>query len=287
MKPTTRRSFLMTGSAAAALAQQQAAPLTAGAVVERIQKNVGVPWRTPTVDTFKAGSPDTIVRGIATTMMATFDVIRRAAAAGKNFIITHEPTFYSHEDDAAPLAQDAMYQSKAEFLQQNGMAVWRFHDHWHAHRPDGIAAGMAQELDWVRYADPERPRFFHFDARKLSDLALELQRKLKIRAIRVVGDPALPVRTVAANWGYTNQMSGIRMLSRPDVDVLIAGEAREWEVVEYADDLIASGKPKGLILLGHVVSEQAGMKYCAAWLKTFIPEAPVEFIPAREPFWTL
>jgi hypothetical protein len=41
-----------------------------------------------------------------------------------------------------------------------------------------------------------------------------------------------------------------------------------------------------LIVLGHVVSEQAGMKYCAEWLKSFIPEVPIEFIPAAEPFWS-
>ena len=66
---------------------------------------------------------------------------------------------------------------------------------------------------------------------------------------------------------------------------LIAGETREWELVEYAQDCISSGNKKALLLLGHVVSEQAGMKYCAEWLRPFIPEVPVQFIPAREPFW--
>ena len=45
--------------------------LTARQVIERIQKNVGVAWRSQTVDTFKAGDPDTPVTGIAVTMMAT------------------------------------------------------------------------------------------------------------------------------------------------------------------------------------------------------------------------
>src|SRR5216683_2977586 len=70
--------------------------ITARQVIERIQKHVGVPWTQPTVDTFKAGDPDTQVKGIAVTMMATLDVLERAAAAGQNLIITHEPTFYNH-----------------------------------------------------------------------------------------------------------------------------------------------------------------------------------------------
>jgi len=50
-------------------------------------------------------------------------------------------------------------------------------------------------------------------------------------------------------------------------------------------DAIASGQKKALIILGHLVSEQAGMKYCAEWLKAFIPEVPTEFIGSAEPYW--
>src|SRR5438105_5029648 len=76
---------------------------TARNIIERIQKNVGVPWRSETVDTFKAGDPETRITGIAVTMMATLDVLERAAASGKNLIITHEPTFYNHLDNTGDL----------------------------------------------------------------------------------------------------------------------------------------------------------------------------------------
>src|ERR1700754_2052886 len=102
--PMVRREFLLLSGAA--LLRAQGTELTARQVIERIQKNVGVPWRTETVDTIKAGSPDTPVKGIATTVMATFDVLQRAAKAGKNFIVTHEPTFYSHEDKVDQLVND-------------------------------------------------------------------------------------------------------------------------------------------------------------------------------------
>jgi putative NIF3 family GTP cyclohydrolase 1 type 2 len=114
-----------------------------------------------------------------------------------------------------------------------------------------------------------------------------MQSKLKARAMRVVGDPALPVSRVAASWGYFTGEPAFRTLARPEVDVLVVGETREWELVEYAQDVIASGKKKALILLGHVVSEQPGMKYCAQWLKSFVTEVPVEFIEAPEPYWPM
>ena len=103
--------------------------------------------------------------------------------------------------------------------------------------------------------------------------------------MRVVGDPQLAVQRVIASWGYVSRMPGIPQFSQPDVEVFIAGETREWELVEYAQDSISMGNKKALILLGHVGSEQGGMSYCAQWLKTFISEAPIEFVAAREPFW--
>ena len=82
--------------------------MTAEEIVTRIQEKLleqGIAWRAQTVDTFKAGSPATDVKGIATTGMATFDVLRRVAAAGKNFVITHEPTFYNDKDIITGLAE--------------------------------------------------------------------------------------------------------------------------------------------------------------------------------------
>ncbi|HVW86991.1 MAG TPA: Nif3-like dinuclear metal center hexameric protein, partial [Bryobacteraceae bacterium] len=250
-----RRTFLLTSSALAAAAQTPS-PLTAKEVIERIKKNVGVPWREQTVDTIKTGSPDTPVKGIATTMMATLDVVERAAAAGKNFVITHEPTFYSHEDKTEALKEDPTYQYKQDFLNKHDMVVFRFHDHWHARRPDGIATGMAEALGWTKNVDPQNPRRFLFNGVTLADLSKQIQDKLKIRSVRVVGDPHLQVHTVAGNWGYAGSL---RPFARPDLDVLVIGEAREWELVEYAADTITAGKKKGLIVLGHIPSEQAGM----------------------------
>jgi putative NIF3 family GTP cyclohydrolase 1 type 2 len=284
----SRRAFLLAsmGLAAARIARPQAAQtLTAGQVIERIKANVGIPWRVQTVDNIIAGAVETPVKGIATTMMATLDVVQRAAASGKNMVITHEPTFYSHQDQTEQLLQDPTYQFKLDFLNKNNMVVFHFHDHWHGRRPDGIATGMIRELGWEKNADPQNPRMFTFPGAPLARFAKEMETKLKIRTMRVVGDPELQVRRVIASWGYVSQTPGIPFFAQPDVDVLVVGETREWELVEYAQDTIASGKKKGLIVLGHVVSEQAGMKYCAEWLKEFIKEVPIEFIAAAEPFW--
>ncbi|HXG32243.1 MAG TPA: Nif3-like dinuclear metal center hexameric protein [Bryobacteraceae bacterium] len=282
----SRRSLISAAAArAAARTPASQAVLTAADIVERIKSHVGIPWMEKTVDRIVAGEAETPVRGIATTMMATLEVIQRAAAAGRNMVITHESTFFSHEDRVDQLAGDETYRYKLDFIRRQSIVVFHFHDHWHRRKPDGIAVGMARELGWERYADPQDPRLFLFPEVPLARLARDMARRMNVRTLRVVGDPKLPVRRAIASWGYVSQFPGIPLAARPDVDVLLVGETREWELVEYVQDMIAAGKKKGLIVIGHVVSEQAGMKYCAEWLRGFIREVPVDFIPAPEPFW--
>lgn len=109
------RIILLSLAIGTSLFGQAGGALTARQVIERIQAHVGVPWHKETVDTFKAGDPETRVTGIATTMMATYDVLVRSAAAGKNLIITHEPTFYSHLDhtDAFDKEHDPVWAVKS------------------------------------------------------------------------------------------------------------------------------------------------------------------------------
>ncbi|MCY3020943.1 MAG: Nif3-like dinuclear metal center hexameric protein, partial [Planctomycetota bacterium] len=93
-------------------AKAGAARPTARQLVERIKQNVHCPWSDTTVDTFKAGNPDSEVTGVATTFMASLDVLRRAAASGRNFVITHEPTFYNHLDKTAAMEDDKVLAEK-------------------------------------------------------------------------------------------------------------------------------------------------------------------------------
>jgi putative NIF3 family GTP cyclohydrolase 1 type 2 len=71
----------------------------------------------------------------------------------------------------------------------------------------------------------------------------------------------------------------------PSIDVSIAGEnAESGGNVEYVLDAQALGQPKAAILLGHMMSEDWGMREAAEWLRTFITDVSIEWIPAGEPF---
>jgi hypothetical protein len=75
------------------------------------------------------------------------------------------------------------------------------------------------------------------------------------------------------------------VLKEPGIDVVVCGEPVEWEAHPYFEDWITAGKGKGMIILGHEVSEEPGAGAVAAWMKTFISEVPVEWVSAGEPFW--
>jgi putative NIF3 family GTP cyclohydrolase 1 type 2 len=256
--------------------------VTAEAIVARIQEQLarqGITWREGGRDTFKAGKPDTLVRGIATSGMSTFDVLRRAASAGKNLVITHEPTFYNDRDVTTTLQSDPVYLAKQRFIAEHHLAVWRFHDHAHALRPDPLVAGSARALGWTQYASPDDPRVYVLPPTTLAELATAVARRLNDRAIRIVGDPGMKVSRVVLGPGY-----GIPALTS-SVDVSIGGEISEsGSNTEYALDAAAAGQPKGMIMLGHMMSEDHGMQEVAEWLRTFLSDVPIAFIPAREPF---
>lgn len=290
----TRRDFTRTAgmaiaaaSALPAFAQSTAVPLTAGEVIARIKKNVGVPWFPKTVDNLLTGTPETPVTGIASTMMATLDVVERCAAKNLNMIVSHETPFYMHQDQTDDIKDDATLNYKLDFCKKHNIAIFHFHDHWHFRKPvDGIAQGMVNQLGWQKnVTDAANPKKLLFDGLPLAKFTAEMAATLNAKTIRVLGDPALPVRRVETSWGYISREGGIKMFADPNVDVLIGGETREWELVEYCQDSISSGNKKALIIVGHVLSEQGGMILCADWLKGFVTEVPVELVAAQEPFW--
>jgi putative NIF3 family GTP cyclohydrolase 1 type 2 len=264
---------------------QSKAP-TAREVVKAIQEHVGVAWQKETVDTFKAGNPDTPVTGIAVTMMATMDVLERAAANHENFVITHEPTFYNHLDVPEGMAEsDPVWAEKRAFIEKHNMVVWRFHDHWHMRKPDGILEGMVHELGWEKYQRKDFPYGFTLPETTVQKLAAETGTKLGSSVLRVVGNPDMKVTKIALSPGSAGFERETQALERDDVEVLLVGETREWETVEYAADAVTEGKRKALIVIGHIPSEQAGMEECTEWLKGFVTGMKIEFVPSKQPFW--
>ena len=315
MNQISRREFVSltaTGIAGTPLAWTQhpaGAPITAHQIVDRIRKGAGVEWKTETVDTFKAGDPSTAARGIVTTAMATMDVLERAVKAGANVVITCEPTFYGRADTPTPPARrggpgaggrggpggrgaaglstpaaDPVFSAKDGFIKRHGLVVFRFSEHWRLRKPDPLAGGLTEALGWSKFRSAGDPAHAAIPEMRLDALASHIKTALNARGgMRVIGEPGTRVRRIGVLPGSTPLQASLNML--PAVDAIVAGEVREWESVEYVRDAVAAGGKKGLILLGRIVSEEPGMRVCAQWLQTIVPELATTWVPVGDPYW--
>jgi putative NIF3 family GTP cyclohydrolase 1 type 2 len=255
-------------------------------IVNRIKKQVTCPWSDQTVDTFKAGNPQTELNGIAVCMFADMRVLKEAVEKNCNLIVTHEPVFYNHLDQTESFQNDPVFLGKKEFIEKNRLVIFRFHDHIHMTEPDGISFGMIRKLGLNNYAENGSQTFFRIPEKTLESYANELKQKFEMESIRVIGNPEMKFTKLAFMAGAPGGQRHIQMLRNEVVEVLIAGEAPEWETYLYANDAVNQGKNKAVIFLGHIKSEEAGMAYCAEWLRGFVTEVPVHFIKNRPNFKT-
>jgi len=264
----------------------QASSPTAQNIINRIiaRVNENCEWDEKTRDVFIAGDPSTQVTGVAVCLMTTQKVLEEAAAADCNLVITHEPTFYSGSDDGAGLEEDPVLKAKREFIKQQGLVIWRFHDHAHKHTPDLLVEGMIDGLGLRKQLVSKSPPLFLVKETSVKDFASLLKKRLGANSIDIVGDPDMRLRKVGLAVGAPFSLTQMKLLQRDDVEVLIAGETREWETVPYVRDAVTQGRHKAMILLGHVNSEEAGMRHVYEWLKPELKDVPSKYIPTEDPF---
>jgi putative NIF3 family GTP cyclohydrolase 1 type 2 len=293
----SRRRFALIAGAGGVtqLAAAAAEPLSAEAVIHRIQTELGGEWPPMGADGVKAGEPSTVVKGIATTGMATLDVLKQAAKANANLILTYEPTFYGRGDgrSAAPAGargpggvspDDPVLKAKREFIEKNGLVVFRLRDHWQARKENDMVTGLANALGWSKHRVKIDDALYDIPPATAQETVDLIRGKLNLRAgLRVVGDRQATVRRVLLHPGA---MTPAIMWQRySTVDMVVAGEVREWENTFYAADIFTAGEKRALVTVGRVVSEDPGMRACAEWLKTVVKEVPATWIGAGDPYW--
>jgi putative NIF3 family GTP cyclohydrolase 1 type 2 len=242
----------------------------------------GAPFK-PTVDTLKSGSADQQVTGIVTTMFTTINVIKEAAKQNANFIIAHEPTFYNHTDDVKWFSPNEVVKQKQDLLQQHQIAVWRFHDHWHAYRPDGIGHGVLKNAGWLSYYQPGK-MLINIPKVSLRDLITHVKSSLGISHMRVIGDLSQSCELIGLIPGAAGGQMQMSLVEKERPDVLIVGEVHEWETAEYIRDARLLGSKTALIILGHSVSEEPGMEWLVEWLQPKVPGLTITHIASGDPF---
>ena len=185
---------------------------------------------------------------------------------------------------AAPPPPDPVYAGKNAFIEKHQLVVFRLTQHWNQRKPDPRAQGLAAAMGWAKYKTGDDALRYEVPGITLEALASQLKKTLGTRGgIRAIGDRTMTVRKIGLLPGYTMIQASIAMM--PGVDVIVTGEVQEWESATYAQDVAFAGLKKGFISIGRVVNEAPGMQVCADWLKTIVPEVPVRFISAGDPYW--
>jgi putative NIF3 family GTP cyclohydrolase 1 type 2 len=288
--PISRRRFVQWMSTAVAAATTAGTRsyaeenITALQVVERIQAKLatqGVAWRSSHFDGYHLGDPNARVTGIATTFQPSLDVLQRAVAQQKNFVICHESTFWDGFDPIQVMTTDPVHEAKIQFAKEHRMVVWRIHDHWHRIKPDPIFMGLARKLDWIPYYDASTwPGHYTIPETPLEQVARHIQTRLNTSNVVVVGDRTLPVKTI----GDCAHILSSVLPTLHTYDVALVGETPEHDSFEYVRDAVALGEKKALVMISHEALEEWGMEDFAAWLRPIVPELPVSWVGTGDPF---
>jgi putative NIF3 family GTP cyclohydrolase 1 type 2 len=269
--------------------------LTAQQIGDRIRARVTSSWNATAGDGLQAGHPETPVTGIVTAWTPSIDVLRRAVAAHANFVVTRECPFWSREAEVrgysgasqtatrAGMAHDPTFVFKQRYIDEQRLVIWRLASNWDARVATRPVGALARALSWEAFAREPAGRYV-VPKTTVAALAADIQRRLLVHGQRVVGAPDASVSRIALSRGFLLVPDVQKTLHAGDVDLFVAGEPVEWEAFPYVADLMAAGRVKGMILLGNAVSEEPELGDVATWLKTLVPELPVQFMPAGEPF---
>src|SRR5690606_21370670 len=128
------------------------------------------------------------------------------------------------------------------------------------------------------------PELLTLPQTRLSGIIRHLKERLGIEQVRYIGDLNETCRRIALMPGAVGGRAHIELLKRDKPDVLICGEAPEWETVEYIRDARALGLRRSLVVLGHVQSEEPGMEWLVQWLQPKIPGVRITHISSHSPF---
>jgi putative NIF3 family GTP cyclohydrolase 1 type 2 len=258
-------------------------------VVDEIIRECKTPPFEKTCDLLIAGDWSNEVTGIVTTFMATVDVIKDTISKGANLIITHEPTYFTGLDQTEWLAGDEVYILKQKLINDNKINIWRFHDHIHMKRPDGIYVGLNKELGWDQYSVPGKPHCYVLPATTVEELSAFLKEKLNVKVVQIVGKKDTTIERIGflvggGSLGLGSEQMPMELMRNENLDVIVCGEILEWTLCAYVRDASQLGLNKALIILGHNRTEEVGMKYLPEWLATLLPGIPMWFLEAGEPF---
>lgn len=240
-----------------------------------------LPKKSETVDQLLYGNRNQPVEKVAVAFMPSIETIKQAKRIGADLLICHESPYYNHQNPQQHESSVVMKQ-KIKWLKEQGLAIYRNHDSVHRQQPDLITKGLVKELGWEKYridTDPIQTSI-QIPETSFEAILLHIKEKLNLKQVKYVGNLTNQIRNISLSVGYRG--SGEHTIPQLEKnELVIYGEGPEWETPEYVKDALALGMNKNIIILGHMQSEEPGMKLLAGELAKRFPEVKAEFIAAN------
>ena len=256
-----------------------------------LAREVPNPFPDDKVDGIMAGDPEAKVRGVAVSWLPSLELLQKCVERDLNFIIVHEPLFYWHPYyypagteirfpavDLEEKMQTPPAQAKLDLIRKHDLVVYRLHDGWDQFPHHGIGYALARTLGWSDKRVDEKEYIYQLPPVALSELAIDIGKKLHKEGLRLIGDPQRMVRKVTLDWGSPGPIDIILKALRHGCDAAITGEVLDWRDVEFARDAGVAW-----ILMGHQASETPGMESFYAWFKPQYPTLPGAYVSVKDP----
>ena len=261
----------------------------------RLRKALDVPDTDAQFEGLCAGDADAELHGMVVSFAPSLNVLRKAAASSRNLILSDAHPFYLYDivwstvaSKPEPVLASPIAAVKRKLIEENKLAVVRLRTAWESKMPRVGPEALAAHLGWTHEAANSAAADFvvcSIPRTTLDALTEAIRNRAQLQGLRVVGTSNQPIARIAVANGMVSPAKIGRMLADPAVDAIVAGEVIEWEGGPYMEDVIASGRAAGLILIGYAASQEPLTPRVASWARSVLPNLPIDSMHDSDPIW--
>jgi putative NIF3 family GTP cyclohydrolase 1 type 2 len=242
-----------------------------------------------TTDGFKTGNPEREVHIIAVAWKPSWEALKEAYNRGAELFIAHESICAKAVNKSRGSEIEFALESekpKFDWLQKNGMVVYRCHDFWDSFPEHGIRWAWQRGLDLGNkiITDDYPLLVTQIDPIPLADLANHILKKVKLlgqNGILVTGDMGKKISTIATGTGVTGNPEKMFQLGAD------AGILTDDYYTHVRMGILAHELNFPTIIVNHGVSEEWGIKNLASYIMKMFPDQKVFHIPQYCPYFTM
>lgn len=239
-------------------------------------------WINPecTVDKIILGDPNKEIHRVLVTWISSFHAIRTAVEQHFDMIITHEPTFWNHNNEQEEMDKGELGLAKKKYILESGLVILRCHDVWDKMPEIGIPWAWARFLGLGKTPKAidrsETQHRYDIGPVTLDVLAGMIAEKTAILGepfIQVIGNSHQIVSKVGIGTGCGCDIATFQKMGC-DVSIVCDDGSCYWSNISRATD---GNHP--VLRVNHGTSEEPGMVTLTEYVNTHFSEVNAVHIP--------